>query len=251
MTSNQIAWWNIQENIRSHQQNELNERNKNSITESLGDENNRISNQRMKNDFILGTQGNAISQQQADTVSRRATQDYDIGLKNVSNQATRNKQDYEIGTVSNANKAKEIANNYVIGQGNLNNQSIRNAQDYALGKQQQVSNSRQADAALLGAGAQIGKLNPAQIVVALAAPHAQKAVDATVNKVVKEVKKAASRVESGNSGSASRSEIPLNAAQKAIVTSPRNGNVPIQKKPSTPVQKKAESKSKAVKPWRN
>lgn len=190
MTANQIAWWNIQENIRSHMQNELNTRNSNSITQSLGDEQNRISNTRMENDFVLGQQGNTIHQQQADTATKRAAQDYDIGQKTVANQAIRNSNDYQIGTISNANKAKEISNQYILGSVANQNQSIRNAQDYALGTRQQDTNVVLSNAAMLNAGAQIGKLNPAGVVVALTAPLMQQGVNAGAKKVVDTIKQA-------------------------------------------------------------
>lgn len=189
MTANQIAWWNIQENIRSHMQNELNTRNANSITSSLGNESNRISNRRMENDFVLGKQGNEISQQQADTASRKATQDYDIGLKNVANTTKRNQQDYEIGTTSNKIKAQDVANNFVIGTAANKNQSIRNAQDFALGKLQQESNKRQADAAIMKAGVALSELSPSQVVVALSAPTAQRVVDKVEKKAEKIIEK--------------------------------------------------------------
>lgn len=184
MTSNQIAWWNIQENIRSHKQNELNERNKNSITDTLGNEQNRINANRMENDFVLGQQGNAINQMQADTASRRATQDYDVGLKNVENVKTRNRQDYEIGTTANKIKSTDVSNNFIIGTTANRNQSTRNAQDFAIGKMQQESNRRQADAAVLTAGTKLAQLNPGQIVVAVTAPTIQKAAPKVVKKVV-------------------------------------------------------------------
>lgn len=250
MTSNQIAWWANQEQIRSHQQNELNERNKQSITSSLGEEQNRISNQKITNDFILGQQGNRIQQQQADTASRRATQDYDIGLRNVANtataninQSTRNAQDYEIGKANTKVKATEVSNNYVLGVSGQNIQSIRNAQDFAIGQMQQTSNARQADASLLSAGAQIGKLNPAQIVVALAAPTAQKAVDAGVKKVVQTVK-ANSALKPVSEVSSTPKAIPLTTVQKEIISSPRMTGGPRTPAPAkTPTTVKPTSTS--------
>lgn len=189
MTANQIAWWNIQEQIRSHMQNELNARNQNSITESIGNEQNRITNKRMQNDFILGQQGNMINQQQADTAVRRASQDYDIGKKTVANQERRNAQDYEIGTTANKIKATEVKNQYILGSVANQNQSIRNAQDFAIGNKQQNTNVRLADAALLSAGAQVGKLSPAGVVVALTAPELQKGVQEVVPIVTNQINK--------------------------------------------------------------
>lgn len=250
MTSNQIAWWANQEQIRSHQQNELNERNKQSITSSLGEEQNRISNRKIMNDFVLGQQSNSIQQQQADTASRRATQDYDIGLKNVANtataninQSTRNAQDYEIGKANTKVKATEVSNNYILGVSGQKIQSIRNAQDFALGQMQQTSNARQADASLLSAGAQIGKLNPAQIVVALAAPTAQKAFNAGVEKVV-EIAKASPALKPVSEVSRTPKNIPLTKVQKEIVTSPRMTGAPRKPAPAkTPTTVKPASTS--------
>lgn len=253
MTANQIAWWNIQEQIRSHQQNEQNERNKQSITENLGNEQNRISNQKVKNDFILGQQGNDISQQQANTAARRATQDYDIGLKEVEqkrvsnvNQAQRNTQDYAVGTRANQIKATDVSNNYILGRSGQEIQSIRNAQDYALGLKQQTSNARQADAAMLNSSANFGKLNPAQIVVALAAPTAQKAVDTGVKKVVDLAKKSNANSPSKPNLTVSQvSSTPvhsLNTGQKAVTNHPRfSGKAPTPT--SSKTGKKATTKT--------
>lgn len=234
MTANQIAWWNIQEQIRSHMQNELNTRNQNSITQSLGNEQNRISNQKMKNDFILGQQGNQINQQQADTAALRATQDYDIGKRTVANQTTRNAQDYEIGTISNRNKAREISNQYVLGSVANQNQSIRNAQDFAIGNKQQATNVRLADAAMLSAGAQIGKLNPAGVVVALTAPYMQQGVNAGAKKVTEVVKKV-STVLNTPAVPKDTSTVRLRGGQVVKVSKPNAQVTPkAPPKPSTP-----------------
>lgn len=241
MTANQIAWWNIQENIRSHMQNELNERNKNSITQSLGEESNRINSSRMQNDFVLGRQGNEISQQQANTASRKATQDYDVGLKTVANTATRNKQDYEIGTTSNKIKAQDVANNYIIGTATVKNQSIRNAQDYALGQLQQQSNARQADAAVLRAGVALGELNPAQMVVALTAPTAQRVVGRASDKVAKVVeKKVNTAIQNAkpvkSTSTKTKTVSPKVDTQRAAVSAITRGAVPVVKS-KTPTKK--------------
>lgn len=244
MTANQISWWNIQENIRSHQQNELNERNKQAITQTLGDEQNRISNTKVSNDFILGQQGNSINKMQAETAARRATQDYEIGKGTLSNAATRNAQDFEIGKGSNANKAKEVANNYVLGRAGLEIQSTRNAQDYAIGQLQQNSNSRQADAALLNAGAQIGKLNPAQIVVALAAPTAQQAVNAGVKKVAQAMTQQKVTQPVSKVSASPQNKNPLTTGQKNVISSPRmTGGPKVAPKPVTkPATKTSKTK---------
>lgn len=187
MTANQIAWWNIQENIRSHMQNEQNERNKNSITESLGDESNRINAMRTENEFILGQQGNQINKRRSETEARRAAQDYDIGLKTVANTAQRNANDYEIGTTANKLKAVDISNNFILGKGNLKNQATRNAQDYALGIRQQDSYSKVAGAAALTAGTRFAELNPLQMLAALGAEKAQKGANTVIDKATKKV----------------------------------------------------------------
>lgn len=241
MTANQIAWWNIQEQIRSHMQNELNERNKNSITQSLGDESNRISHQKMENDFVLGQQGNAINQQQADTASRRATQDYDIGLKNVKNVETRNKNDYEVGTTGNRIKSKEVANNFIIGSGTVKNQSIRNAQDYALGQLEQESKRRTADAAVLTAGTKLATLTPGQIVIALAAPEAQKVVNKGTAVVEKKIANLSRTISSVDLRKPAVTPKPAKTPIKGQVVSPRpttpSTSVSSKPKATTPSQK--------------
>lgn len=246
MTANQIAWWNIQEQIRSHQQNELNERNKNAITNSLGNEQNRIANERMENDFVLGQQGNRISQQQADasmrqaaTAERRARQDYDIGLKTVANQTQRNAQDYEIGTRSNEIKAADVSNNFILGKAGQAIQSLRNAQDFAIGKMQQTSYSRMADAAQLTAGTKLAELRPTQAVVALTAADLQKLEGNVSKATTKAVKKAAQNVVDAQTKAAN--------TPKPVVTAPIKG-LPVQPRvvPQTSTSNKPKTQTKST-----
>lgn len=233
----------MQENIRSHMQNELNERNKNSITQSLGDESNRISNLRMQNEFVLGTQGNAINQQNANTNARRATQDYDIGLKTVKNVITKNKQDYELGTIANKIKATDVSNNFIIGQGNLANTSIRNAQDFALGKLQQASYAKMADAASLTAGTKLAQLSPVEVVVALGAEGLQDGANTVINKGKQTVPAVVQKVVRYDYSKPVQKPKPVTVPLKGMPVTPRQPQPTPNAKPPKPA-----TPSKPLKP---